>query len=100
MSKLTERQKKYLRTQAHKLKPVVTVGDKGVTPPLLSELASALDHHELLKVSVRAGDREARDAVVAELVEASGATLITRVGNVATLFKARVQDSRISLPSG
>lgn len=98
MSKLTDSQKKYLRARAHKLKPVVAVGDKGVTPALLSELSAALAHHELLKVSVRAGDREVRDEIITELVGASGATLVSRVGNVATLFKARRKDSRIALP--
>ncbi|MBS0192777.1 MAG: ribosome assembly RNA-binding protein YhbY [Proteobacteria bacterium] len=95
---LTAAQNRYLRSLAHALKPVIMVGDKGVTPAMLAELASALEHHELLKVKLAAPDREERDAWVAALVEASGAALVQRVGHVATVFRPRAKDSGIVLP--
>jgi RNA-binding protein len=95
---LTERQKKFLRRQSHDMKPVVTIGDKGITKGVLGELNSALEHHELIKVKVRVGDRDARDAAIAELTEKSGAVLISRVGNIAALYKARRKDPKIVLP--
>jgi RNA-binding protein len=96
--KLTERQKKFLRRAAHDLKPVVTVGDKGITDTVVKELHGALEHHELLKIKVRTGDREARDAAIAELAEKTSATLISRVGNIAALYRPRRKDPKIILP--
>jgi len=86
--KITEKQKRWLKKQVHHLKPVVTVGQAGVTEPVLAELEIALDHHELVKVKVNAGDREERDAAVQIIVNRTGSNLITRIGNTAALFRA------------
>jgi len=97
--KLTERQMKHLRREAHALKPLLNLGDKGVTDSFLQELNSTLEHHELIKIKVRAGDRESRDKVVTELVAQTHAILVNRVGNVATLYRPRRKNPGIALPS-
>ena len=96
--KLTERQRKYLRREAHALKPVLSLGDKGITDSFLQELDSTLEHHELIKVKVRTGDRELRDQALETLVEHSNAILITRIGNIATLYRPRKKNPRITVP--
>jgi len=95
---LTNQQKKYLRGIAHNLKPVITVGDKGLTPGLLTELNSSLEHHELIKIKVRCADRDQRDATIDELATASGAEVIGRIGNIASIYKARKDRPKIALP--
>lgn len=94
---LTERQKKHLRGLAHGLDPVILTGGSGVTPGLLAELDATLDHHELVKVRVRAGDRVAREAMIATLCEASGAELVQRVGHVALLWRPNPERRRVPL---
>ena len=96
---LTELQKKFLRREAHSLKPVVAVGDKGITPALLAEVEGAIDHHELIKIRVRAGDREQRDAAIQAIVTASHAALVSRVGNVAAIYRPRKKKPGIVLPA-
>ena len=91
-------QKRYLRSLAHDLKPVILVGAKGVTPALLAELDLALEHHELVKLKIAAGDRDERDAWVNEILKASGVALVQRVGNIATVFRARRKNPGIVLP--
>ena len=95
---ITERQKKFLRRAAHNLKPVISIGDKGVTPALLKELDRALEHHELIKLRIRSGDRDARNASIAELVATTGAVLISRVGNIAALYRPQRKNPKIVLP--
>ena len=95
---LAAAQKRYLRSLTHTLKPVILVGAKGVTPALLAELDSALEHHELIKVKVAAEDRDARDACIAEIVKAANAALVQRVGNIASLFRPRRKNPGIVLP--
>lgn len=94
---LTEKQKKHLRSLAHKLNPVVIVGQHGLTEPVLQELEPTLEHHELIKVRVNAGDREERDAMIREMCERTGAELVQRVGHVAVLYRP-ARKPRITLP--
>ena len=47
---LTERQRKHLRRLAHHMKPVVQVGNSGLTDSLVAELNSCLTRHELIKI--------------------------------------------------
>ena len=96
--KLTESQKKHLRRLSHDAKPIVTVGDNGLTDNVLAELAGALAHHELIKVRVRADDRAARDLLLREIIERCHCELIRRVGHVATLFRRNHQKPKIALP--
>ena len=96
--KLTERQKRYLRKLGHQLKPVVMTGSDGLKPSVLAEIELALDHHELIKVRVRAGDRGARDELVGKICEEADAALIQRVGHVALLYRRNPEESRITLP--
>lgn len=100
MTQLSEPQKKYLRSLGHALKPVLMVGGNGVTPGLLQEAETTLDTHELVKVRLRVGDREARDAAIASITEATGATLVQRIGHVALLYRPHPEKPGIILPSG
>jgi len=84
---ITEKQKRWLKQQVHHLKPVVTVGQHGITEAVLAEIAIALDHHELIKIRVNAGDREERDAAVSLIRERTNADLINRIGNVAAYYR-------------
>jgi RNA-binding protein len=95
---LSEAQKRYLRGLGHKLNPVVLVGDAGLSESLLAEFESTLSHHELIKVRVRAADRQSRDAIIARLCEESTAALIQRVGNVALLYRHNPDRQVIVLP--
>lgn len=76
-----------LRALAHPLRPVVTVAGNGLSNAVLQEIERALSDHELIKVKIAVGDRVQRDTVVAALCEHSGAQLVQRVGNIATLIR-------------
>jgi RNA-binding protein len=84
-----EKQKKYLRGLAHDLKAIIQVGSAGVTPTLTSELNQTLEHHELVKVRIRAKDRQERDRLVTDMVAETNSTLITRIGNIAVLYRRK-----------
>jgi RNA-binding protein len=96
--KLSERQKKHLRALAHALKPVVRLGNAGMTAAVSLEASRALEDHELIKVKGPAGDRAARDALFAALARATGSILVHRIGNVAVLYRPRPGLPRILIP--
>ena len=95
--KLTEQQLRHLRGLAHKLKPVVMVGQHGLKETIFEEIDIALDAHELIKVKISVGDRDMRDEFIDEIVSRSKATLVQRVGNMATLFRRNPKKPRIVL---
>jgi RNA-binding protein len=95
---LSDRQIRFLRGRAHALKPVIQVGQKALTPGLIAETRRALHDHELIKLRIQAADRDARNALLAELVTATQSTLVTRIGHVAVLFKPSKTLSKIVLP--
>lgn len=95
---LSESQKKHLRGLGHALKPVVTVGDAGLSDAVLKEFDSTITHHELIKVKVRGADRDARDAIIGDLCKRGRAELVTRIGNVALVYRENREKPRIVLP--
>jgi RNA-binding protein len=95
---LTNPQLRYLRGLAHDLNPVIMIGAKGLTDAVVAELEAALDHHELVKVRISAGDRDARDAIAAQLAERTGAEKVQRIGNVLALFRRNADEPKLALP--
>ena len=84
---LENRLRKHYRAIAHKLHPIVTVGGKGLTTGIETELDRALTDHEMVKIKVNVGDRKARDAVIEQLVSSCGAEVVQKIGNKATLLR-------------
>lgn len=95
---LSASQKRYLRGFAHDLKPVILVGQKGVTPALLKELDGALEHHELVKVKLADDDRESRAESIELIRASSGAEVVQTIGKVASFYRRNPDKSQFSLP--
>ena len=95
---LSERQKKYLRRLAHPLHPIVMLGTGGLTDGVLLELERALVDHELVKVSVRIGDRLARNAALDSLSMRTSSELVQRVGHVGVFYRQRPKSAKIIIP--
>jgi len=96
---LKESQKKFLRGLGHQIKPTLTISDAGLSEPVLREFESTIAHHELIKVRVRAGDREIRDAVIGDLCTQGKSHLVTRIGNVALIYRRNDDNPKIRLPN-
>jgi RNA-binding protein len=97
---LSEAQKKFLRGLGHGLKPLIIVGEAGLSASLLAEFERTLAHHELIKVSVRVGDRQSRDEAIEKLCDAGSAALIQRIGNMALLYRQnREKKKMIVIPN-
>lgn len=79
-------QKKNLRGQAHHLKPLVTVADKGLSESVIAEIERALYDHELIKVKLR-GEREQRQTWARSIALQCGAELVQSIGQVACFYK-------------
>jgi len=75
-----------LRGQAHHLKPLVTVADKGLSATVMAEIERALNDHELIKVKLK-GDREARKAWAESIASQCRAELVQSIGQIASFYR-------------
>lgn len=89
---LSNKQKQALKAQAHSLKPVIMIGDKGITEGLIAETDSSLEHHELLKVKIAHNEKALRQELINELCQKTDAILINMMGKIATIYRQRPQD--------
>ena len=97
MNNLSRSQTRFLRGLAHALKPVVTVGNKGLTDGVLAELELALTTHELVKLKLR-GDREQRSGWIDSVCDATGAALVQQIGQVCCLYRPHPDKPQLALP--
>jgi RNA-binding protein len=95
---LSEKQRRHLKGLAHPLKPVILMGNSGLTDAVVAETQRALHDHELIKVRLPGQDREQRDAALAALAERTQSIMVTRIGHVAVLYRAHPKLPRIVLP--
>lgn len=85
---MTPRQKKDLRARAHALNPVVLTGQAGLSEAVLGEIDGALEHHELIKVRLRA-ERAERRLMAEEVCTRLGAEQVQAIGQIVTLYRKR-----------
>jgi len=98
MTKLTNNQKKFLRSMGHTLKPVVMIGQHGLTESVLAELESTMEKHELLKIKVRAQDRDEKQQMIDQIVKVSRSRLVQVIGNIVVIYRPFDEDPQIILP--
>jgi RNA-binding protein len=84
---LTPAQRKEKRADAHHLDPVVMIGGDGLTPAVVKETDAALKAHGLIKVRVLSDDREAREAMLAQLSDELDAAPIQHIGKLLVLWR-------------
>ena len=89
-------QRRQLRGLAHPLKPVVIIGEGGLSEAVLRALDEALTSHELVKVRLR--QPEDKKAVAQHLAERTDAALCGVVGHTVILYRAHPDEPVIRLP--
>lgn len=91
-------QRRHLRSLAHPLKPVVLVGEGGLSDSVLRALDDALTAHELVKIRLRQPADKKETA--RRLAEASRSALCGVVGHTVVLYRPDPKSPKIELPSG
>lgn len=94
---MTPKQRKYLKALAHHRKPVVQVGNAGITDAVIKEIELALGHHELLKIRLPGAEREARTEMLKKICEATGADAVQEIGRMAVIYRP-AEKPRLKLP--
>ncbi|MBA2657521.1 MAG: ribosome assembly RNA-binding protein YhbY [Tatlockia sp.] len=85
--------KQSLKAKAHHLKPVVYLGNKGLTPAVIDESNIALTAHELIKIKINGAEKEDRQLIAAEICTQLKADLIQLIGNTAIIYRKNDEKS-------
>jgi RNA-binding protein len=100
MEKLTSKQRAFLRSRAHHLKPILQVGAGGVTAAVLESIAEAFNTRELLKVKILEGAPEDARTAGSRIAEAlDGVHVPQTIGRTVVLYRPFPEDPEIRLPS-
>ena len=91
MIELTPDQRRYLKSLAHHLDPVVMIGNNGLTDAVIREIAINLDAHELIKIRVLGDDRTAREAIYQSLADQLNAAPIQHIGKLLVVWRPKVE---------
>jgi len=93
---LTKQQNSQLKGLAHQLKPVVMIGQNGLTEAVIKEAKQALEQHELIKIKIVA-DKEERLKIRTQIAKKTQSTLVQKIGQMAVYFKQNPKKPIISL---
>ena len=94
---LSSSQRRYLRRLTHDINPVVRVGEKGLNDNVMVEIGQALDHHELIKIKLKA-DRETRKVLAQAIKDQFKAIEVHSIGQVSCFYRPNPEKQVIQLP--
>ena len=96
--KLTNNQKKYLRSIAHDLKPFVMIGQHGLSESVIAEIDSTMLKNELIKIKLRVEDRDEKQKIIEKILEFSHAEIVQVIGGVLVIYRPFEDNPDIILP--
>jgi RNA-binding protein len=88
VEKLKGYQKKYLKGLVHGMKPLVFVGQKGLSPTLTNAVDESLEKHELIKVKFIDFKEKGQKEKIAGVIEKETASeLVGMIGHIAIFYR-------------
>src|SRR3954464_15873719 len=96
MLTLTPVERSALRAEAHGLKPVVIIGEAGLTPAVMKEIDASLNAHGLIKVRVFGDERDERVAMYETICNELDAAPVQHIGKLLVIYrpkKEKLQES-------
>ena len=92
-TQLSSKRRSELRAEAHKLTPVVIIGDKGLTDEVMAEIDRSLTAHELIKVRASTAERDARDVWIESICERLAAHPVQQIGKVFVIYREKPKEA-------
>lgn len=87
MNKITTKFKQELKGKAHKLRPIVIIGNQGFTDNVKKEIDRGLTDHELIKIRINGADRDTRHTLFSEICESVTAEPVQLIGNIGVIYR-------------
>ena len=84
---LTSKTRQALKAKAHQLKPIVLIGNQGLTDAVHKEIDRGLTDHELIKVKISTTDREVKHAIYEAICTINHAEPVQLIGNIIVIYR-------------
>lgn len=84
---LTPKIKQQLKAKAHSLKPIILIGNNGLSDSVQNEIDRALHDHELIKIRIMSQDRDLRREWYEKICEVNQAELIQTLGSIGVIYR-------------
>ena len=89
---LTSQTIRELRSNLHHLKPVVIIGNKGLSEAVVQEIDQALNDHELIKIRAQIKNRKELNEITHEICTKTNATLVQNIGHIIAIYRKNLQN--------
>ena len=86
MNNLSSSERKYLRSQAHHLEPVVLIGKHGITDGTIESIDRVLESRELIKIKFREFKDE-KLSLSEKITELMNAQIVGVIGHTVIIFR-------------
>lgn len=93
---LTSKQRAFLKSEAHTLKPIVQIGKNGLNDHIKTSVRNALDARELIKVTLLQNTMEDIHEVAEILEEEIGCDTVLKIGRILILYKESAKKKIVS----
>lgn len=96
---LTSKQRAFLKSQAHSLKPILQIGKEGVSEANVHAVRQAFNSREILKVKVLESAPESAKETASSLADRLGDVhLVQVIGRTVVLYRPYPDEPEIQLP--
>ena len=83
---LTSKQRKYLRSQAHHLKPIVLIGKLALNDSVLKSINQSLGHRELIKIKFN-DHKSSKETLIKDINQSLNSKTVGMLGNIAIIYR-------------
>lgn len=97
---ISGKQRSFLKSMAHSIKPITQIGKNGITDSLLGELDLALEARELIKINILDTSLLTAQEAAEEIAKVLNAEFVQAIGNRFVVYRKSKEDSKIQLPKG
>lgn len=94
-------QKRFLRSQAHHLQPVVMIGKQGLTEAVIQKINEELHCHELIKIRFVDYERAEQKEMQTEIETQTSSLCAGKIGHLGIFYReqADAEKRKLKLPT-
>ena len=86
-SNLSKDKRKQLQKKASTLKPIIMIGQKGLTDAVIAEIDSALNIHELIKIRNRGAGKDECKEQRSKIEQQLNADVVHKIGFITVFYR-------------
>lgn len=94
---ISGKQRSYLKSLAHDLKPIINIGKNSLTDEVIEAIDEALEKRELIKIKILNNNLDDNDEIVDEVIERLDCEFVSRLGNIFTIYRESKKNKKIDL---